>query len=50
MRRFLLGGALPKDHPVEELWCTPGDYVFVKVRVGGYIATTYELAEFSGPS
>lgn len=48
--RFLLDGALPKDHPVEELWCVPREYTFVKVRIGGYIATSYELAEFQGPS
>lgn len=44
--RFLLEGSLPREHPVEELWCVPGEFVIVKIRVGGYLATTYELVEF----
>ncbi len=41
--RFLLEGALPQEHPTEELWCTPGDFTFLKVHVGGSANTTYEL-------
>lgn len=44
--RFLLEGSLPREHPVEELWCMPGEFIIVKIRVGGYLATTYELVEF----
>ena len=44
--RFRLEGSLPQEHPLEELWCTPEDFVAVKIRVGGYLATTYELVEF----
>lgn len=44
--RFRLEGALPKEHPLEELWCTPDDFMIVKIRVGGYLATTYELTSF----
>lgn len=44
---FHLAGSLPKEHPPEELWCLPDDFVFVKIRVGGYLATTYELVELS---
>jgi len=42
---FHLEGALPKEHPVEELWCIPEEFVIVKIRVGGYLSTTYELIE-----
>lgn len=45
--RFLVEGSLPKEHPTEELWCTHDDFVMVKIRVGGYLATTYELIEFN---
>lgn len=45
--RFLVAGSLPKEHPTEELWCTPYDFVMVRIRVGGYLATTYELIEFT---
>lgn len=45
--QFALEGSLPQEHPLEELWCTPDDFVLVKIRVGGYLATTYELVEFS---
>lgn len=44
--QFRLEGALPQEHPLEELWCIPEDFVIVKIRVGGYLATTYELVEF----
>ena len=44
--RFLLEGSFPEDHPVEEIWCIPETYQFVKVRVGGYINTTFELVEY----
>lgn len=43
--RFHLEGALPQEHPLEELWCLPEDFVFVKIRVGGAAGTTYELNE-----
>lgn len=43
--RFLLDGTLPKDHPTEDLWCTPDDFVFVKITVGGYMNASFELAE-----
>jgi hypothetical protein len=43
---FRLEGSQMEDHPLEELWCIPDDYIFVKIRVGGYRATTYELVEF----
>lgn len=46
--RFLVEGSLPKEHPTEDLWVTPDDFVSVKIRVGGYLATTYELVEFNG--
>lgn len=45
--RFLVEGSLPQEHPTEELWCTPDDFVMVKIRVGGYLATSYELVEFN---
>jgi hypothetical protein len=44
--QFRLEGALPKEHPLEELWCIPEEFVIVKIRVGGYLATTYELVEY----
>lgn len=44
--RFHLEGSLPQEHPLEELWCLPEDFVFVKIRVGEPGAgTTYELTE-----
>lgn len=43
--QFRLEGSLPKEHPLEELWCIPGDFIIVKIRVGGYLSTTYELVE-----
>lgn len=43
--RFHLKGSLPKEHPPEELWCLPDDFIIVKIRVDGYMATTYELTE-----
>lgn len=42
---FHLGGTLPVEHPLEELWCIPEDFIIVRIRVGGYLATTYELTE-----
>jgi len=43
--RFLLEGTLPKEHPTEELWCTPDDFIFVKIVVGGYMNASFELVE-----
>ncbi len=43
--RFLLEGTLPQDHPTEELWCIPEDFIFVKITVGGYMNASFELAE-----
>ena len=43
--RFHLAGSLPEEHPPEELWCLPDDFIIVKIRVDGYLATTYELTE-----
>ncbi len=45
--QFHLAGSLPVEHPLEELWCLPDDYIIVKIRVGGYLATTYELTELT---
>lgn len=42
---FHLAGSLPVEHPLEELWCLRDDFIIVKIRVGGYLATTYELTE-----
>ena len=44
--QFRLEGSLPREHPLEELWCIPGEYTIVKIRVGGYLATTYELVRY----
>lgn len=44
--RFILEGSFPDEHPVEEIWCIPDTYMFVKVVVGGYINTTFELVEY----
>lgn len=44
--RFVLEGSFPDEHPMEELWCVPETYQFLKVRVGGYINTTFELVEY----
>ena len=46
--QFLLEGTLPKEHPTEELWCLPDDFIFVKIAVGGYMNSTFELAELAG--
>jgi hypothetical protein len=43
--QFHLQGAVPVEHPLEELWCLPDDFIIVKIRVGGYLATTYQLTE-----
>jgi hypothetical protein len=34
---------MPKEHPPYDLWVTPGDYIFLKGRVTGYMQTYYEL-------
>lgn len=45
--RFLLAGAQqPREHPTEDLWCTPGDFTFVRVTVGGYMAASFDLVEY----
>lgn len=43
--RFLLEGSLEREHPTEELWVTPDDFICVKVFVGGYMNASFELAE-----
>lgn len=43
--RFLLEGSLEKEHPTEELWVTPDEFVCVKVFVGGYMNASFELTE-----
>ena len=43
--QFHLAGSLPQEHPLEQLWCIPGDFIFVKIRVDGYLSTTYQLTE-----
>ncbi len=43
--QFHLDGSLPEEHPLEQLWCIPGDFIFVKIRVDGYMSTTYHLTE-----
>ncbi len=43
--RFHLEGTVPQPHPPEELWCVPDDFIIVQIRVGGYMATTYQLSE-----
>lgn len=43
--RFLLEGSLEQEHPTEELWVTPDDFLCVKIFVGGYMNSSYELAE-----
>lgn len=42
---FHLQGSLPEEHPTEEVWCLPGSFVFVKIKVGGYMNSTFELTE-----
>jgi hypothetical protein len=42
---FHLQGSLPEEHPTEEVWCLAGTFAFVKIRVGGYMNSTFELAE-----
>jgi hypothetical protein len=47
--RFLISsatGAAPREHPTEDVWCTPDDYLFVKATVGGYMDATFLLVEF----
>ena len=43
--RFLLEGSLEQEHPTEELWVTPDEFLCVKISVGGYMNSSYELAE-----
>lgn len=43
--QFHLDGSLPEEHPLEQLWCIPDDFIFVKIRVDGHISTTYHLTE-----
>jgi hypothetical protein len=43
--RFLLEGSLEREHPTEDVWCTPDDFICVKIAVGGYMNSSYELAE-----
>lgn len=43
--QFHLDGTLPQEHPREQLWCIPGDFIFVQIRVDGYMSTTYQLTE-----
>lgn len=43
--QFHLDGTLPQEHPLEQLWCIPEDFIFVQIRVDGYMATTYQLTE-----
>ena len=38
-------GTLPQEHPTEELWCIPGEFIFVKITVGGYMNARFELDE-----
>ncbi|HVN42870.1 MAG TPA: hypothetical protein VMT50_08805 [Steroidobacteraceae bacterium] len=42
---FHLQGALPEEHPTEEVWCLADTFAFVKIRVGGYMNSTFELTE-----
>jgi hypothetical protein len=35
-----------KEHPVEDLWCIPGSFLFVRVTVGGYMSASFDLVEF----
>lgn len=45
--QFHFAGSLPQEHPLEQLWCIPGDFIFVKIRVDGYMSTTYQLTELT---
>jgi len=45
--RFLLAGALPREHPTEDVWVLPDSYFFIKATVGGYMAASFELVELS---
>ncbi len=31
------------NHPDEHVWCLPDDFVYVKIEVGGYMNSTFEL-------
>lgn len=42
---FHVAGSLPEEHPTEEVWCLPDSFVFVKIKVGGYMNSTFELVE-----
>lgn len=43
--RFHVQGSLPEEHPTEEVWCLPESFVFIKIKVGGYMNSTFELTE-----
>jgi len=44
--RILLDGGRLSEHPTEELWCLPDEFTFVRVRVGGYMNSSFELMEY----
>jgi hypothetical protein len=44
--RILPSHAMVKEHPVEDLWCIPGSFLFVRVTVGGYMSASFDLVEF----
>lgn len=46
--QYLVEGALPIEHPTEEVWVVPGTGHPIKAYVGGYLQTTYELVELKG--
>ena len=33
-----------KKHPTADLWCTD-EFIFIKILVGGYMASNFELIE-----
>ncbi len=42
---FHLQGRMQEEHPKEEVWCLPDDFVYVKIKVGGYMNSTFELVK-----
>lgn len=44
--QFLVQGSMPREHPTEHVWCLPDTFVFVKIAVGGYMNSSFELVEF----
>jgi hypothetical protein len=44
--QFLVADALPREHPTEHVWCLPDTFVFVKIFVGGYMNSSFELVEY----